>query len=106
MDFDAALALARYGDTSREASAVRFRAARMVSGLSQTEMARVANLKKQAISMTENGRSFPNREAMIYLFRRHRIDFNYFVYGALAQLPGDVQADLVAALRSISSGAE
>lgn len=98
MDYDEKSALARTGDSSKEAAALRLRAARAAIGLGQTELGKAAKITKAAISNSENAQSFPGRSVMIYLYREHRIDLNFMICGEFSQLPGDVQDRLFAAL--------
>ena len=90
--------LARLGDMSIEACAYRLRAARRFTGMSQTDAAHQAQVANNALNNMEHARQFPNREVMRYYYRAHRIDFNFFIHGDFAQLPGDVQEKLMAAL--------
>lgn len=92
-------ALARTGDLSIVACAIRLKAARLMSGQSQMEVARHLGLKRTTnISNMELALSHPNREIMSYFFREHRVDFNFLMSGHYAQLPGDVQERLFPAL--------
>lgn len=94
--------LAMHGDASQEAAGRRITAARRFAGLSQSEMAEAVGITKAAVSNIEKARSFPTRPLMLYLYREHRVDFNFLIYGAYAQLPGDVQAGLLRELEEIS----
>ena len=91
-------ALARYNDDSAEASGHRLKAARLSAGLSQEAFGKNAGVGRQAVNNAEKGRSFPSRAMMHYLFSEHRIDYNFMIIGHYAQLPGDVQDRLFAAL--------
>lgn len=95
--------LARTGDTSKEAAGLRLRAARTSVGLSQLQLGQVIRKGKSAINNMEMARSFPSLDVMSYLFREHRIDFNFVIAGEYAQLPGDVQDRLFLALEEIGS---
>lgn len=95
--------LARMSDTSKEAAGIRLRAARRAAGLSQEELGSALEKSKQAINNSENGLSYPSRDALIYLYEEHRIDLNFTVYGAFSQLPGDLQERLFAELFEIES---
>ena len=90
--------LARVGDMSLDAMAIRLRAARKVAGLSQKDFADAVGVKNTVINNAEAGSTAPSREVMRYLYRAHRIDFNFMINGDFAQLPGDVQAALFPAL--------
>lgn len=98
MTYDDKVALARTGDFSKEAAAVRLRAARMAAGLSQEELGKAAGISKAAISNSEKALSFPGRSALIFLYQAHRIDLNFTMAGQFAQLPGDIQEALFSAL--------
>lgn len=103
MTYEEKCALARTGETSQEAVGFRLAAARRAVGLSQQGLADAAGVKKQAISNAENGRSYAGREALIFLYREHRIDINFTMYGTFTQLPGDVQDRLFAELSDATS---
>lgn len=98
--------LARTGDDSLDAAAARLRAAREVIGLSQEQLGEMVGKRKSAISNMEHARSFVSMDVMRYLFREHRIDFNFMIAGQYAQLPGDVQDRLFAALAALSSASD
>ena len=103
MDFETKQALARTGHSDLMASAVRIKAARLCIGQSQEELGGHAGVKKAAINNVEKGRSYPGRSLMLYLFREHRIDFNFLILGHFVQLPGDVQDRLFGALEVVNS---
>ncbi|MFC4731762.1 helix-turn-helix domain-containing protein [Salipiger abyssi] len=103
MNYEEKSALARTGDFSKEAAALRLRAARNAAGLGQAELGKAAKITKAAISNSENAQSYPGRSVMIYLYREHRIDLNFMICGEFAQLPGDVQDRLFAALEDEAS---
>lgn len=93
--------LAHKGKMDIVACAIRLKAARLVSELSQKQLADALGLKRTTnISNMELALSFPNREVMSYFFREHRIDFNFLMSGHYSQLPGDVQARLFPALEA------
>lgn len=98
MDYEEKRRLARTGSADEQAAALRLRAARAYSGLSQEEFGKAGGVKKAAISNAENGRAFPNRSVLLFLHREFRIDFNFMIHGDFAQLPGDVQERLFDAL--------
>lgn len=96
--------LAHTGSLDAAASAIRLRAARMAAGLSQKQLAKALGMPRTTnISNMERALSFPNREIMSFLWREHRIDFNFLMSGSYAQLPGDVQDRLFAALEVANS---
>jgi transcriptional regulator with XRE-family HTH domain len=98
MTYDEKSALAHTKDFSKEAAALRLRAARKSIGLGQTELGKAAGITKAAVSNAENAQSYPGRSVMIYLYRQHRIDINFMVCGEFSQLPGDIQDSLFHAL--------
>lgn len=86
------------------ATAIRLRAAFLVSGLDQhLDLARAAGISKTVLSNAMAGSTYPNRDLMKYLYRAHRIDFNFLMNGDFAQLPGDVQDRLFPALEVANS---
>lgn len=95
--------LALTGDSSHAASAIRVKASRLLTGLGQEEFGSRGGVKKSAINNIEKGRSYPARPLMLYLFREHRIDFNFLILGHYAQLPGDVQDRLFECLEAVHS---
>ncbi|TMV84502.1 helix-turn-helix transcriptional regulator [Thioclava sp. BHET1] len=95
--------LARIADTSQEATAIRLRAARIVTGMSQKDFAAAAGTGKTNLNNVELGRQYPNISVMRYLYRAHRIDFNFILHGDFAQLPSDLQANLFLALEEATS---
>lgn len=99
MDIEAKSRLARENETGLEACAIRLRAAFHVTGLAKhNDLAKAAGVSKTVLSNAMNGLTYPNREVMSYLYRGHRIDFNFMMIGLFAQLPGDVQSVLFPAL--------
>lgn len=98
MDIDQKEKLARINDMGIEACAVRLRAARFSIEMAQQELANAAGVSKTVLNNAEAGLTFPGREVMKYLYRAHRIDFNFLMNGDFAQLPGDVQDALFPAL--------
>lgn len=92
--------LFRLNDDSDEAVAVRLRAAREVAGFKrQRDFAEALNLKYQTYhSQEKKGR--PSPSTVRFLYRNHRVDFNFVYNGDFLQLPGDVQMALEAALRA------
>lgn len=105
MDIDQKSKLARVNDMGLAATAIRLRAAFVVTGLGQhLELARAAGISKTVLSNAMAGTTYPNRDLMKYLYRAHRIDFNFLMNGDFSQLPGDVQDRLFPAL--IAAGNE
>ena len=104
MDIEARSALARVNDMGLAATAIRLRAAFVVSGLAQySDLAKAAGISKTVLSNAMAGSTYPNRDLMKYLYRAHRIDFNFLMNGDFSQLPGDVQEKLFPALAAASS---
>lgn len=83
--------LAHLQDMGIAACAIRLRAARGVTGLSQQEFAKECGVTKQVLNNAEAGLTYPNRAVMKHLYRAYRIDFNFIINGDFVQLPGDVQ---------------
>jgi DNA-binding XRE family transcriptional regulator len=90
--------LAHIGDMSKNACAVRLLAARISTGLTQSEASHQSGVANNSLNNMERGRQFPNREIMRFYFRAHRIDFNFLMHGDFSHLPADVQAQLFDAL--------
>lgn len=103
MDFETKERLAMTRDAGSKASAIRIKASRLYTGLSQADFGAKGKIRTAAVSNIEKGRSFPARPLMTYLFREHRIDFNFLIYGEFAQLPQDVQERLFPLLQSVHS---
>jgi len=103
MDVNTRDKLARINDMGLAACAVRLRAAQIVSKLKAQDLAHAAGVSKTVLSNAMAGLTYPNREVMRYLYRVHRIDFNFLMNGDYAQLPGDVQAALFPALDTANS---
>ncbi|MFD1481631.1 helix-turn-helix domain-containing protein [Paracoccus nototheniae] len=104
MNLDRKTQLARVNDMGLAATAIRLRAAFLASGLAQQQdLARASGVSKTVLSNAMSGATYPNREVMKYLYRAHRIDFNFLMNGDFAQLPGDVQQQIFAALEVATS---
>lgn len=104
MDIETKARLARLNDMGHEATAIRLRAAFIASGLRQhKDLAKAAGISKTVLSNAMAGSTYPNRDLMKYLFRAHRIDFQFIMNGDFAQLPGDVQDRLFPALEVAAS---
>ena len=104
MDLDNKIRLARVNDMGLEATAIRLRAAFHASGLAQhQDLANAAGVSKSVLSNAMAGGTYPNRDVMKYLYRAHRIDFNFLMNGDFSQLPGDVQERVFAALEVATS---
>lgn len=85
------IALARKDDTSKAACAVRLTAALAATGFTRADIASRTGLGAPSITNQAKGDQFPSRDVMVYLYAEHRIDFNFILAGAFAQLPEDVQ---------------
>lgn len=95
--------LARTGDMSLEACALRLRAARHYTGLPQIEVCRQSGVKKTTYNNMEQALSFPSRDVMRWFYRTFRLDFNFLMNGDFAQLPADMHERLFAALQAAES---
>ncbi len=95
--------LFRLNDDSDEAVRMRLRAARKVAGFErQRDFAEAMNLNYQTYhSQEKKGR--PSPSTVRFLYRNHRIDFNFIYNGDFLQLHGDVQRALESALSSTDS---
>jgi transcriptional regulator with XRE-family HTH domain len=95
MNIDQKESLAMRGDMGTEATRKRLIAARMVSGMRlQKEFAAACGVSQTTYNNMEKGLSFPSRDVMKYLYRAHRVDFNFIINGDFSQLPADVQDEL------------
>lgn len=103
MDLEQKERLARVADMGLEACAIRLKAALLFTGMRQMDMAAEARISKSVLNNALAGLTYPSRDAMVYLHRAHRIDFNFILHGDFAQLPGDVQDRLFPALESATS---
>lgn len=103
MEIDAKERLARKNDMSLEAMAIRLRAAQKATGLNQKQLAEAAGVKNTVVSNAQAGMTAPSHPVMRYLYRAHRIDFNFLLHGDFAQLPGDVQEQLFPCLEDATS---
>ena len=91
MDIEEKEKLARLNDMGLEATAIRLRAARKIARMTQKGLAEACYVSKTVLNNAEMGLNAPNVKVMKYLYRAHRIDFNFLMNGDFAQLPGDVQ---------------
>lgn len=98
--------LARRGDMTRAAMALRVLAARRAVGMGQDQLARDMGegMTKQKLRNAEKADNDPPKTLMRYFYRAHRIDFNFLLHGDFAQLPADVQGRLFAELEVLSNG--
>ena len=93
--------LALINDDSSEACALRLRAARMHTGLSQKDAAAEAGCGQTAWNNAEKARNYPQLGMMRWLYRAHRIDFNFILAGEFAQLPADVHLSIFSILEEL-----
>ena len=97
-------ALARFGDNGKAASTIRLRAAFKLTGFEhQKDLGEAAGEKKSTFNQMWVGNSYPNRNVMTYLYRRHRIDFDFMMIGDLSRLPHDVRGRIIPALREAAA---
>lgn len=88
---------------SPDAIARRLKAARMVAEPKQKEFAAQVGLSPTTYNSQET-KGAPSMKVMEYLYKNHRIDFNFVLFGDFLTLPGDVQSALFEALRAIDRG--
>lgn len=83
---------------SEAAVAKRLRAARIVAGFDHAkDFAEALEIPYQTYySQETKGR--PSKQTVGWLYRNHRIDFNFVFFGDLFHLPGDVRTALETAL--------
>lgn len=105
MTIDEKERLALLGDASKTATGIRVRAARISTGMGSDAIAKHMGegMTKQKIRNAEAGANYPGVELMRYLWRQHRIDMTFILHGDFAQLAGDVQERLFAALAAVHS---
>lgn len=90
--------LARRLDDSLPACASRLSAALSVTGITQKQVASLSGVTEQVISNAKKGLNYPSLNILRWLYRQHRIDFNFMIAGEFSQLPFDVQEKLFEAL--------
>lgn len=85
-------------DGSDEAVGIRLRAARIAAGYhQQRDFSDALQIKYQTYhSQEKKGR--PTASTVRFLYKKHRIDFNFVFNGDYSQLPGDVQTALESVL--------
>lgn len=103
MDLKQKEALAHLGDMGLASTAVRLRAAILYAKMQQKDFAAACGVSATVLSNALGGLTYPGRDVMVYLYRAHRIDFNFILHGDFAQLPGDVQEHLFPALEAAAS---
>ena len=103
MDLQQKQNLSRVGDMGLEACAIRLKAGVLFTGMRQIDMAAEAGISKSVLNNALAGLTYPSRDVMVYLYRAHRIDFNFILHGDFAQLPGDVQDRLFPLLETAAN---
>lgn len=101
MDINEKERLARRHDDSKEACAARLAAALLTTGMRQKDVASQAGIGEASISNAKKALNYPTMPIMRWLYRAHRIDFNFLMAGEFSQLPADVQERLFGALRRL-----
>lgn len=96
--------VAKVGDSSKEAVALRMRAAIRAAGTNPTDFARRSGQQPNAVFNTLGGRSFPSIPSLRALYRSHRIDPAFVLFGDYGHLPADVQDAVFSALESATNG--
>ncbi|MEP3297592.1 MAG: XRE family transcriptional regulator [Pseudoruegeria sp.] len=92
--------LSMHGDMGLKASAIRLLAARLFTEIpTQNGFAKACDVGATTYNNMEKALNYPNRKVMKYLYRGHRIDFNFLMNGDFSQLPEDVQNRLFEKLR-------
>jgi len=90
--------LARVGDSGKAATAARLVGAIASTGLSKSEFARRSGQQQSALSNSLSGMVFPSRRSLQELYRAHRIDPTFILFGDYGQMPMPVQDRVFAAL--------
>lgn len=99
MDLEEKKRLSGVRDLSKEACCKRLLAARMTTGLSQTDFAGQVGYSPQSINNLESrSENYPNRKLIHALYELFRVDYNFIYAGEFAQLPADLQDKLFSAL--------
>lgn len=101
MDINEKERLARRHDSSKAACAARLSAAVASTGIKQKQIAIEASIGEAVISNAKKGLNYPTMPIMRWLYRGHRIDFNFLMSGEFSQLPADVQDRLFDALQRL-----
>lgn len=102
MDTENKATLSLQGRSDEAAVAVRMLAARKLAGLSQKDLSEKVGRRISNISNIERAKNLPGWGVMLYFHHSHRVDVNFLMTGAYAQLPGDVQEVLFPLLDQIS----
>lgn len=98
MNIDEKERLARFRDTSNEAISTRLHAAWRASGYAtQKDFAAALGMSHTTYN-TQESKGRPALSVLHFLYRNHRIDYNFILYGDFLQLPVAVQDALFVAL--------
>jgi transcriptional regulator with XRE-family HTH domain len=106
MTFQDKETLARRADDSLDACALRLRAARSVTGLSQKECAAEAGISPTSWNNAERGRNYPSLSTLRWLHRAYGIDYNFMLAGDFSRMAREVQDAVFAALASDTNGSD
>ena len=83
--------LARTGDHATIATGIRLRAAILAAGLTPTTFARRSGQRPNAVFNSLGGRSYPSIPSLHALYRAHRIDPAFLLFGDYCHLSTEVQ---------------
>lgn len=92
----------RTGDVSVEATALRFKAARIAFRISSSQMAELAQHGGTTITNIEKARQRPSPKTVHALYSRTGVDFNFIYLGEYRGLPAQT-IDLIAAACTLIS---
>jgi transcriptional regulator with XRE-family HTH domain len=90
--------LARLGESSKAATAARLRGAIRATGMAQAEFARRSGQNASSLHASLSEITFPSRRTLQELYRTHRIDPTFILFGDYGQMPIDVQDRVFLAL--------
>ena len=93
--------LAMRGISTKDAAAIRVKAARLSIKMTQKELGEKIHRQMAQICNIEKGLSYPPWTLMVYLYEEHRIDINFIVSGSYSTLPADVQEQLFSTLSGL-----
>ncbi|TDK51154.1 helix-turn-helix domain-containing protein [Antarcticimicrobium luteum] len=93
MDYLEIERICRRGDTSPEAIHKRLVAARLMTGMSQKELAENAGIKYTTFRSQEQSGA-PSVRLMSYFLSAFQVDFNFILGGDPARLPADVLREI------------
>lgn len=86
MDFEKKARLAALGHYDKASAARRLRAARQSIGYTTRDVAAALRRTQPGITSAENAKILPSWTLMMWFFKNHRIDINFFVGGSFSQL--------------------